>query len=31
MLTKAFDDGKIGGDVVKAFRTVKRKLKRWPD
>ena len=28
MVTKAFDDDKIGGDVLKAFRTVKKKLKK---
>ena len=28
LVAKAFDDGNIGRDVVKAFRTVKRKLKR---
>jgi integrase len=28
MVTRAFDDDKIGGDVLKAFRTVKKKLKK---
>jgi integrase len=28
MVTKAFDDDRIGGDVLKAFRTVKKKLKK---
>lgn len=28
MVTKAFDDDKIGGDVLKAFRTVKKRLKK---
>jgi hypothetical protein len=28
MIIKVFDDDRIGGDVVKAFRTVKKKLKK---
>ena len=28
MVTRAFDDDKIGGNVLKAFRTVKKKLKK---
>jgi integrase len=28
MVTKAFDDDRIGGDVLKVFRTVKKKLKK---
>lgn len=28
MVTRAFDDDKIGGEVLKAFRTVKKKLKK---
>jgi hypothetical protein len=28
MIIKVFDDDRIGGDVVKAFRIVKKKLKK---
>jgi len=28
MVTRAFDDDRIGGDVLKAFRTVRKKLKK---